>query len=70
MVESVTVFPGRLEVKVVGGPALHTLSSEVGLKGSENIQVGVARREPTRCTISFEELTGDSTRRMPVRGSL
>jgi DNA invertase Pin-like site-specific DNA recombinase len=40
MVESVTVFPDHLEVKIVGSPALHVLYSEVGLKGSENVQVG------------------------------
>jgi site-specific DNA recombinase len=40
MVESVTVFPDHLEVKVVGSPVLHVLYSEVGLKGSENVQVG------------------------------
>jgi site-specific DNA recombinase len=40
MVESVTVFPDHLEVKVAGSPALHVLYSEVGLKGSENVQVG------------------------------
>ena len=40
MVESVTVFPDHLEVKAVGSPALHVLYSEVGLKGSENVQVG------------------------------
>jgi len=40
MVESVTVFPDHLEVKIVGNPALHVLYSEVGLKGSENVQVG------------------------------
>jgi hypothetical protein len=40
MVESVTVFPAHLEVKVAGSPALHVLYSEVGLKGSENVQVG------------------------------
>ena len=40
MVESITVFPDHLEVKVVGSPALHVLYSEVGLKASENVQVG------------------------------
>ena len=40
MVESVTVFPDHLEVKIVGSPAFHVLYSEVGLKGSENVQVG------------------------------
>jgi site-specific DNA recombinase len=40
MVESVTVFPDHLEVNIVGSPALHVLYSEVGLKGSENVQVG------------------------------
>ena len=40
MVESVTVFPDHLEVKVAGSAALHVLYSEVGLKGSENVQVG------------------------------
>ncbi len=40
MLESVTVFPDHLEVKVAGSPALHVLYSEVGLKGSENVQVG------------------------------
>ena len=43
MIESVTVFPDHLEVKVVGSPALHVLYSEVGLKGSENVQVGGRR---------------------------
>jgi len=40
MLESVTVFPDRLEVKVAGSPAIHVLYSEVGLKESENVQVG------------------------------
>jgi hypothetical protein len=40
MVESVTVFPDHMEVKIVGSPALHVLYTEVGLKGSENVQVG------------------------------
>ena len=40
MIESVIVFADHLEVKVVGSPALHVLYSEVGLKGSENVQVG------------------------------
>ena len=43
MVESVIVYPDHLEIKVVGSPALHVLYSEVGLKGSENVQVGGQR---------------------------
>jgi len=52
MVESVTVFPEHMEVKVVGSPALHVLYSEVGLKGSENVQVG-----GPMCTISDWRVT-------------
>ena len=48
MVESVTVFPDHLEVKIVGSPALHVLYSEVGLKGSENVQVGDPTQTRTR----------------------
>jgi hypothetical protein len=46
LIEWVTVFPDHLEVKVSGAPNLNILLSEVGLRGSENVQL----RGPT-CTI-------------------
>ena len=40
LIDSVTVFPDHLEVKVGGAPPLNVLYSEVGLKESENVRVG------------------------------
>ena len=42
LVESVTVFPDHLEVKVNGAPPLNVLYDEVGMKVSENVGVGDA----------------------------
>jgi hypothetical protein len=39
LIESVTVFPDHLEVKVCGAPALNVLLSEVGLKVPEIVGV-------------------------------
>ncbi len=44
LVDSVTVFPDHLEVKVGGAPPLNVLYSEVGLKESENVRVGGGTR--------------------------
>ena len=43
LVESITVLPDHLEVKVSGAPPLIVLYSEVGLKVSEIVGV----RDPT-----------------------
>jgi hypothetical protein len=40
----VRVFPDQLEVKVAGSPVLTVLLTGVGLKVSENVQVGGASR--------------------------
>ena len=40
LLESITVFPDHLEVKVNGAPALNILYGEVGLKVSEIVGVG------------------------------
>ena len=40
LVESITVLPDHLEVKIAGTPPLNVLYSEVGLKGSEIVGVG------------------------------
>ena len=40
LIDSVTVFPDHLEVRVGGAPPLNVLYSEVGLKESENVRVG------------------------------
>jgi site-specific DNA recombinase len=40
LIDSVTVFPDHLEVRVGGAPPLNVLYSEVGLKESENLRVG------------------------------
>ena len=40
LVESVTVHPDRLEVKVANAPSITVLFGEVGLKDSESVRVG------------------------------
>jgi hypothetical protein len=40
LIDSVTVFPDHLEVRVGGAPPLNVLYSEVGMKESENVRVG------------------------------
>lgn len=45
LVESITVYPDHLEVKVTGAPVLNVLYGEVGLKVPENVGVGDPKQQ-------------------------
>ena len=52
IVEPVTMLPGHMDVKVVGSRAPHMVYSEVGLKGSENVQVGGPKQQGCNCALA------------------